>query len=259
MLSSRYFLFSLLLSFAFAIANFIQNVYYYLNNMNRFSVFEKWMGATTETFGALSFYYVFPILASLPFAWTLCDELHSGYALQVFTRTGKKEYFMGKLVSSFLSGGIVISSTLTLDILLLTALSPTYRPTPNDMISGIISGNFCSELYYTHPVIFTVIWICVEFLWGGVIAVLCSSLGLFIKRKGLLLPSMMLIWIGESVLASFIDLKRNEYSIEFRWMYLTQADPLTINPAWAIFGSIGLILLVGCLISWIKGARYEAL
>lgn len=259
MLSSKTFRLSVLLSCVFAICDIIQNIYYKSINVNDFSVFEKWMGTSNETFGALSFYWFFPILASLPYAWTMCDELHSGYAMQVFIRTSKKDYIISKIVSSFMSGGIVISCALILDILLLTMIDRTYFPQPNDLISSIWSGSFCSALYYTHPVVFVAVWTCIEFLWGGVIAVLCCSLGFFMKNKVVLLSSMMLIYVSEAILSEFLTIKRNGYYIETSWLMLTHADTFKLNPGFVIFGSIGFILFVGIILSFIKGVRYEAL
>ncbi len=258
-LSSRMFRISLCLSCAFAAADVIQNLYYRIINMNQYSVFEKWMGSQAETFGAVAFYWVFPLLASLPYAWSLCDELHGGYAAQVMVRTGKKEYFAGKLISSFLSGGTVIACPLILDLLLLMMLNRTFYPTPNDLISCVMPGSFCSVLYYTHPVLFVLLWTCVEFLWGGTFALLCCALGFYIKKTVILLPSMLLIYVAESILSEFIIVKRNWYNIEFAWQSLTRADTMALNPGWVIFGSIGLILLVSFILTLIKGAKYEVL
>lgn len=258
MFISRSFFLALLLSSSLSIANFLQNLYYKIIDVNDFSVFNKWLGASDITFGGLVFYWIFPILASLPYAWTLCDEIHSGYAIQILTRSSKKEYFISKLFSSFISGGIVIAVPLILDILLLMMLDVTYYPQPNDLISSIWSGSFCSILFYKKPILFVVIWTFVEFLWGGAVSLLCCAIGLYIKKKILLIPSMLLIFICEAILSGFIQIKRNGYFVETAWLTLIRSNISNVSSGWVIFGSITLILIIGICLSLIKGIKYES-
>lgn len=259
MILSISFRFGIVLSCIFSVANFIQNVYYKLNNINDFSVFEKWLGTSNETFGGLAFYWLFPIIASIPYGWTLCDEIHNGYAMQILSRSSNKRYFISKMIVSFLSGGIVIALPLVLDFFLITALDRAYYPQPNDLTSSIWAGSFCSTLYYKNPILFVFTWTSIEFLWGGAIAALCCALGMYIKKKLILIPTMLLIFICESVLFLFIHIKRNNRIVETSWLNVTHANTLNINSGWFIFGSIFLILIISIILLAIKGVKYESL
>lgn len=132
MFFSKTFKVSVLVVCAFVLTDIVQNTYWAIIDMNDCSVFHKWIGSLNDTFGSVAFNWVFPILASLPYAWTMGEELNSGYAHQVLIRTSKKDYFISKLVTSFISGGLVIVIALILHIMLLTMICRTYLP--NQMI-----------------------------------------------------------------------------------------------------------------------------
>ena len=260
MADSRLFWLAILLSCSFSGANILQNLYYTLHDINNISVFEKWIGYWNETYGAFAFYWFFPILAAMPYAWTLCDEIHGGYAIQILTRSSKTDYFTGKMVSSFISGGMSIAAPLVMDILLLTMIDVTFYPQPNDLTCNTWAGSFGSLLFYKQPALFVLLWTSVSFLWGGAIALLCCAMGLYIKKKYVLIPSMLLIFLCEAVLSGFFRIKRRGYFVETSWLAITHAGMQNTISERVIFGSIFLIMGTGILLMAIKGMkRYESL
>lgn len=260
MFSSIGFKLSVFLAALIVLGQFLQNLYYKINGINELSIFVKWIGTdNNSTFAEIIFVWLFPILSLLPYAWTMCEELHNGYAAQAMIRNGKKNYFAGKIAASFLSGGIVVSLVLMLDFIILTMMDSTYYPTPNDLVCGIWPGHFCSILFYKRPFVYILLWTVINFLWGASIAVLGCAVGFFVKDKIKLLPFIWLIWVMETLLSEFLPIRRNGMAVETSWLKLLYANTNGLNPAWVIFGSIGIIFLVSLVIIFWKGVRYEAL
>ena len=258
MFHTRGFWFGIIIALLFSVADFTQQAYdfsaYHYGN----SVFEKWMAMPYDTYASSIFYLIYPVLASLPYAWSMAEELRTGYVAQVFVREKRSHYFTGKFIAAFLSGGIAIDSALALNLYLLTLLQKTTYSVPYYMTSGFIPGSFCSTLYYEKPVAFALIWLCVSFLWGGAFAVLCCSLGFFLRRKLYLVPAMLVIYILQSLVAEMLPIYRWFYRIHMGWFDLTRADTMGLNPEWAVIGNIALIVLLSIMIMYIKGKKYEA-
>ena len=259
MFSSKEFKVAVFMASIIAFGQFFQNFYYMIHGINNVSIFEKWIGVRNENFAAVVFFWLFPILAVFPYGGTMCEELHNGYAAQVMIRNGKKNYFLGKMLASFISGGIVTAGVLVLDFVILTIMFPACYPRPNDLFCGIWPGHFFSLLFYEHPFLYVILWTGVVFLWGGAIAVLGCALGFFVKNTVVLLPTVWLLCVGETILSEFMPLKQNGMNIEIGWLKLLYADTLSLNPAWVVFGSIAVILMVAVTIVVMKGSHHEVL
>lgn len=259
MFSSKEFKIAVFMAGIIVFGQFCQNFYYMIHGINNVSIFEKWIGVREENFASVVFFWLFPILAVFPYGWTMCEELHNGYAAQVMIRNGKKNYFIGKMLASFISGGIVTAGVLMLDFVILTMMFPTCYPRTNDLFCGIWPGHFCSILFYEHPFLYVFLWTGVVFLWGGAIAVLGCALGFLVKNTVVLLPTVWLLCVGETILSEFMPLKQNGMNIETGWLKLLYADTPSLNPAWVIFGSIAVILMVAVTIFVMKGSHHEVL
>lgn len=223
------------------------------------SVFEKWMAMPYDTYASRIFLLLYPVLASMPYAWSMAEELRTGYAVQLLTREKRSHYFCGKLVASFISGGSVISLALLLNLYLLVMSQRTFLPASYDLTSGFIPGSFLSIIHYTHPFIFSIIWLMVSFLWGGAFGMLCCAIGFFVKRKYLLVPLMLIIYIGQAIAVVRIPIYRWFYRIHLEWYQLTAADTPGLNPEWTVLGNVIFIILIAMIIVYFKGRKYEAL
>ena len=198
-----------------------------------FSLFISWMPVHPSGLGSNIFYFIWPILAAMPYAWSYTQERHSGLYNQIVTRGCKNMYFLSKYFALFVSGGIAIALPVTLDLFLTALVCPTDVPDVTKSLIPLMNISFLSRLYYTRPWIYAVIWCCIEFLWGGVIAVACLMVGSKLRFAAaiILFPfiSLVLCDFFLSIICNFFKIKQ-----PFSTMQLARAASTAYNPYWTI-------------------------
>lgn len=222
-----------------------------------FSLFVRWIAVNGYTFGNYAFYLVWPILASIPYGWSYAEERKTGVYNQVITRVGAKKYFIAKYLAVFISGGLTIAIPVLANLLINAIVCPYCVPNVVMSLTSITNGYFNSEMYYSAPWAFGLIWCGLEFMWGGAVAVLCLVAGTRFRHQVMvvLLPYVTLLIMDamSSVLAS-IGLTGN---IEISPLRLAQAAPDSANPAWIIYLVIGIFVLVSFLMGYWQVVRRE--
>lgn len=263
MLSSKLMLLSWILSVVFVLMDVWYQLDLYLNDINHISVFYKWMGVTASNFGSTYFMMAIPLLAALGYSWTSSSDRSSGYIIQILTRTSRFKYFFAKFVAVFVSGGIIFSSALILDFLLLSTFSPTFIPQPELLATFIDQFRFCSGLFYTSPYLFMLLWLLVAFLWGGSMASIALAFGVFIKKKVITIIMPFVVFTAQAVIAGYIMQKEIFFVkwllLELCWKDMLYTSTSAATPTeWIltnVFGIIGVSLIVYGL----RGRKYECL
>ena len=137
------------------------------------NVYVSWIGASSYMMQSYWYFLIFPLLAVIPFAGTFYDDLKSGYMKNVLLRCSRKEYFMGKGIAVFLSGGMSVTIPLVLNFILTAMFRPLILPDPYIAI-GPLTAEIGSELYYLHPMVYTMIYLLFDFFVGGIFALSAS-------------------------------------------------------------------------------------
>lgn len=259
MLSGRGFWVSTAVVMIFPIADFVQQLHSFYIDHSIQSIFIKWMAMPYDSYASRMFFILYPVLASLPYAWSMAEDLRSGYAAQMLVREKRKDYFWGKMTASFLSGGAVISAALLLNILLLSMMQRATVPRIYYLVSGVFAGDFCSVIYYTHPVWYTLIWLIISFFWGGAFSMLCCALGFFIRRRIVLVPAMLIVYILQAVISEVFPVYQRESRVGMEWINLVTAAPVSYHPGWAILLNLACIILVSGTLFYLRGRKHEVL
>lgn len=179
MFLEKEFIITLLIGCGISIWHFYQYVY----KMQLFeldvpdNLYVCWMGAGAYHMQSYWYYMIFPLLAVLPYVGSYFDDLRTGYVKSVLLRCNRKAYFGVKGIVTFLSGGISVTIPLLLNLILTATMRPALKPDPFVAI-GPMTYCMGSEFYYTHPLLYTVLYLLFDFIAGGMIAVgamlLCS-------------------------------------------------------------------------------------
>ena len=208
-----------------------------------FSLFVRWIAVNGYTFGNYAFYFVWPILAAIPYGWSYAEERKNGVYNQIVSRVGKRAYYNSKYIALFCSGGLAVSIPVLMNLLTNALVCPYCVPDVVSSITSITNGYFMSALYYSQPWLFGLLWCCVEFLWGGVAACLCLLVGAKLRHQVMvmLIPfaSFLLLDIVTSVMGGALL----SY-IEISPLRLAQAAPNSANPEWLVFSIIGALTAV---------------
>ncbi|MCD8127745.1 MAG: hypothetical protein LUD82_10005 [Clostridiales bacterium] len=147
------------------------------------SLFLRWISADGWSLGYYLLLILFPLIVVIPFGWSALSERSSEYQVQMLCREKKVSYFTGKYIAVFLSGGSVIAMTLLVNLLLNALVLPAVVPDISLMNTSILAGELFSLVYYTHPWLYCLLWVGIDFLWGGVLAVTCMLTAQLFKRN----------------------------------------------------------------------------
>lgn len=148
------------------------------------NLYNNWIGGESITLGPTLFYTLLPLLAILPYGWSYAFEKQSGYIKTVIPQTGKKRYFLAKTVATFLSGGVAICIPLLTSLLVISLFIPAVSPDViYNMYYPMRHGTLWANLFYTHPLIFSLLYIGVDFVFAGLFACLAISAAFVFENK----------------------------------------------------------------------------
>ena len=175
-------------------------------------LFNNWMGNELYPIQCYIFYLILPLLAVLPFGSSFFEDRKSGYIINVCTRVDKKTYYKAKYMAVFLSGGVAVATPLLLNLIMSSMFLPALLP--DNGSNGTISPvTMLYELFFTHPLIYILMFIVIDFLFAGVIATLSLSYTYFTEHKfGVLIVPFVFYFFIYS-LTNLIN--RTEYSLFF--------------------------------------------
>lgn len=220
------------------------------------SLFIHWIAVAAASFGYRAFYFVWPILAAMPFGWSYAQERRDGVYNQMVIRSNAKRYFYAKYIAVFVSGGLAVAIPVLLNLLANALVCPYVIPRAIVPISLVNDGYFLSELYYTVPWVYALVWCGMEFLIGGAAACVCLIVGTKFRLQILvvLTPFALFVLLDGilSVLRSFVKIKVNLSPLN-----LAAAAGATPNPEWAVCAVLGILVLGSLLGGYWQVVKHE--
>lgn len=222
-----------------------------------FSLFIRWIAVNGYTFGNQLFYFIWPILAAMPFGWSYYYDKKEGVYNQIIIRSNVNHYFLSKYIATFVSGGLTVSIPVLINLLLNALICPYYIPQVTSSINSIFNGWFLSSLYYTTPWAYALIWCVMEFLWGGCIACLCFVLGTKARNRVIVIltPFAFLVTI-EAIFSALSAIWR--CSVELSPLQLARAATTSPNPAWVQIAILGTLTISTFSIGYWQVRRNES-
>ena len=216
-----------------------------------FSLFINWIAVNTSSFANNIFFFIWPILAAMPFGWSYSSERRSGVYNQLVSRSNLKTYYIAKYISVFLSGGVSVAVPVTLNLLMNALVCPYAVPEVITPISLVCDGYFLSELYYTEPWLYALVWCTMDFLIGGATACICLIAGskLRFQVMVILMPFAVYVLIDGvlSVIKSFIEIPVN-----LSPLHLAAAAGNTPNPEWSVIAVLSALVATSLLLGYIR-------
>lgn len=130
------------------------------------SVYYSWIGGDCGYLQTFLFYFIIPLLAALPTGYTYFDDLHSGYVYQYDFRNVRTKYLTGKICATFLTGAFVTVVPLVFSFLVTAMKFPLLYPEPIKRL-GPDAFSFDTALYYEHPLLHVILFICLAGIFSG--------------------------------------------------------------------------------------------
>ncbi len=186
--ANRYFLISLGIGVTIAVAHIFQFVipdnlegmqYENLPSVFPNSAFSRWMGAWGYPIHPDLFYFLSPVLATLPFGWSLCSDSKNGYLNQIYTRGRRGRYLAAKALALFVSGGTAVAVPLIVNFVGTACVLPMILPDPVGIgYFMVLPMSFLGELYFENALLYNLAYYGIIFLAGGLMALLAIPLSL---------------------------------------------------------------------------------
>lgn len=216
------------------------------------SFHHSWMGQTSFSVTTVMFYWLVPLLACVPFAASLSDDISSHYADQIIVRVGKHRYFSAKLVASAVSAALVVSFPLVLNIAAVACLVPDIPPEPAAGTFYVAPNTMLVDLFYNAPWAYVALFVIMAAVLGSVCAITSCCISFVVRSR-------LVALLTPFGVCAFIQLA-------FQGTVLAGFSPLNVILPYQPFPSIFLIVCLCFILSSAallfffayKGSRYES-
>lgn len=138
------------------------------------SVADSWLAGSPVYLEGFLYFLIIPILAVLPFGTSYFSDQASGFLKGLYTHTSRRDYLTAKYIAAFCSGGFAVVLPLILNLLCALVLLPNLTPQSVFQNNGICAANLFYQIYFSHPVIYIVLFLGADFVMGGIWA--CAGL-----------------------------------------------------------------------------------
>lgn len=147
------------------------------------TLYNSWLGATMDSASTV-FFYLVPLIAVLPCGWNISEEIHSGYLKVIVPHVGRRNYFSAKLIAAFTSGGAAIAITMLFSFGITAAILPAIAPKPyQNMYYWVYHGDLFSSLAYSHPLVYAMAYILIDFVLAGCFSCLSMVVALRSEKR----------------------------------------------------------------------------
>lgn len=254
---------SLFIGYSIGILHFIQQVFPWRNDVLSFfdgtqmtsplSLYNMWIGMDDTNTWLVIYLTIFPILATLPFATTYFDDIKSGYIKNVCTRTKKTSYMVGKYISVFVAGGIVVVLPMLLNLFLTATVMPAINPAMNGLFK-LCGAALYANIFFTYPFLYICIYMMIYFIYGGVFATISLAVSNIVKYKFIVALSPFVVFYGLGIISSILRFILTMEVTPRRLLTMTQYRSISGTAFW------GEPLFIGCIafvIYWLGGKRND--
>lgn len=256
---SKYFIIALLLAFIVQLFSFFENFEFvktatekayeviettdinWRSNNDGTNMYVIWLSHEGCSMGFTLAAYMLPLLAVLPYGWSLFSEMSKGYQNHMLCRGGKIKYFISKYIAVFVSGAAIIAFMLLSNLMLCALIGEWGPPRCYTQSSAVRHGIIASALYYTKPILAALIWTGIASLWAGALAGLSMLLGQALKRSIFVLAAPLLITVLlDNIFVIIPGGFANNFSFSSNFFLCTAT-----SHSWIIWIELAMLVAVG--------------
>lgn len=153
------------------------------------------------------FYYLFitilPILAAIPYGASYLTDKKSGLVNQIAVRAKKRDYYISKLIVTFLNGGTVAVIPLLFNLLMCMCSLPLGKPIYATLFYPVKDFHVLADMYYTNPVLYMIIYFIFTFFVYGLINCLCLTFTYLEENRFAIILTPFILIFCEYVLLNY--------------------------------------------------------
>lgn len=200
---NKYLLLSIFIGCLIAITHVIQNVIPCVKALDLdwskgfypHSVFNKWMGGEIYSIQPYLYFLIAPILAAIPFADSFYLDKKSGFLKNIFIRTKKRNYYISKYLSTFITGGAAVVIPLALNFILTSMFLPALTPESCAGTFMIMDMSMWADLFYSNPYIYVLMYLILDFVFFGLVATIALAISHSLNNRFAVLLAPFLYYV----------------------------------------------------------------
>ncbi len=252
---SRTFFISFFIGIVICFADLI--AYYFqfgINNIKQMYLIQAWIGTNYQFAYNMMFYILLPVLACLPYGGSLYMDMKTGYDKNICVKVSRLNYAISKSVAVFLSAVVCVAIPLCLNLFIAAGIFPNFIPERLEGLSiGIMERNLFAEIYSTYPAVHCLIYIAIDSLFAGVIALTSLSLSKVVKSHFTAVVTPMVIYI-----ITAMTMEGYEYG---NWSVLGMLNPqqYVVTLWWQMMIAYVVIMIINSLIIWVVSRKRDVL
>lgn len=210
-------------------------------NFRMVSLYDSWIGGFPFGFSTELFYFLIPILAALPYAVSYYQDKKTRYMQNVCLRTDRKTYLQAKFWAVFLSGGTAVVTPMLLNFFLNAMIFPAIRPELSVNQSTIRGTDLGGAFYFQHPLLYTVVYLFMDFIFAGLWASLSLIGTQFLESSFFVCFLPFIIYFSWNNLADFLG--------RIDWMTYYLFFPNSIHSLSAYVAMMGFLVIA--IVLWV--------
>lgn len=185
--------------------------------LSPWTAMETWLAGNQNNLESFIYFLILPLMAALPFGTSYFDDTKSGFLKSIYMRTSRREYLSAKYLAAFLSGGIAVAVPLILNLMCSLILLPNLFPVKAMGQTGISDMHMFYRLFFSNPLLYTLIFILIDFLIGGIWACVGLAASFISDYKIVVLICPFFIQLIIHVVCTILDV------IDYSSVYWTQS------------------------------------
>lgn len=218
---NRNYVFSIIVGVMITGAHFLQNVLpasgmldNYLCGKGEYpvSLFNTWIGGSGHTFQPALFFMILPIICCIPFSDSYFVDKATGYQIHILTRTNPRDYYIGKTVAVYLSGGTAVMIPLLLNFIATATVVPALVPEASSRTFSIFEHSMWGLVFYTDPLWYILGYFILIFMYSGLIALVGIAASFYLKNRYLVLLFPFIVYTMANFILSYMG--KHKYSPE---------------------------------------------
>lgn len=159
------------------------------------TVYEGWIGCGTFSLQSFLYYMILPLIVAGSYADSLYTERKSGYLKNILLRVDVDQYIRSKLIAVFVESGMLFTLPLLLSFLMAAAVLPNHLPQLTCAGTLIRGTSLFGELYYAHPLVYTCIWLLMDFVYAGLIGCVSMLYSFFVEHRFYIYAVPFITWM----------------------------------------------------------------
>ena len=145
---------------------------------------------------------IFPLLISIPYTYTIYNDVKSNYIHNIACRISKKKYYMSKLITQFVVGMVVVAFCLLSSFILTATVLPLEHPTLASAEYKFSNHNVFSTIYYNHTFIAVILFIILESFVFGIIGCIGFVFAYLLNNVIMVMLSTFIIYYMDFILSN---------------------------------------------------------